>query len=578
VPDRRHLTVVRDRRRDGGTVGGDGGGMTRTVTKTGVTRSAAPKRHTPLTQRRTDNLLPVPLSAYGPMHIFSQRVYHLNLKGLGAEALRAADAFECVARLAGDERTVRHITHARMYAFQTLGRWNDALQTGERLLAMDRESGDRVSEAKVLADLADTFVKLNRLEDGLHSLALAMVLLEDSDRRHGRYFSALSSVSEAARSLELYELADESGRTAIDIGKIRGLGLEATDLQNAENAIEWALRLDHIGRRDEALTRLKRAAAVARGWVERLEPLGPAHDSPWAKALLALALAKLGETAEALEVAAATVRWTRTEGLAYEARLAHLAYAIALHDSGDRAASRREFLAAIHLAVEGDEPVLKTILEFELAVLTARDGPEPAASDTVTALRGQAQLLWRVRLERIQMLRQARRRIELEEARARADDRAMRDPLTGLGNRRAFDQQIAAIPTETEPLVLLLIDLDHFKHINDTYSHSVGDRVLTEVAATLRAHCRQHDLAVRFGGDEFAVFLRVDLGMASRIGDRIRQALADRDWNVIADGLDVTTSIGAAALRIGMTGQQLFDAADKQLYDAKHAGRNQVAA
>jgi diguanylate cyclase len=126
--------------------------------------------------------------------------------------------------------------------------------------------------------------------------------------------------------------------------------------------------------------------------------------------------------------------------------------------------------------------------------------------------------------------------------------------------------------------VLMLVDVDKFKGINDRYSHGVGDRVLREVAAVLRAHCRQDDVAIRFGGDEFALFLRCDLATAARVGERIRQVIAGRDWSDLGLGLRVTLSIGVAALADGMDGRDLFDYADRQLYAAKRRGRDQLAA
>jgi diguanylate cyclase (GGDEF)-like protein len=123
-----------------------------------------------------------------------------------------------------------------------------------------------------------------------------------------------------------------------------------------------------------------------------------------------------------------------------------------------------------------------------------------------------------------------------------------------------------------------LIDVDKFKDINDRYSHGIGDRVLAQVADLIRAHCRQLDVPVRFGGDEFAVFLHADLATTARIAERIRRSVGGHRWHDIAPALRVTVSMGAASLPEGMAARQLFDAADRQLYAAKHRGRDQVAA
>jgi diguanylate cyclase (GGDEF)-like protein len=175
------------------------------------------------------------------------------------------------------------------------------------------------------------------------------------------------------------------------------------------------------------------------------------------------------------------------------------------------------------------------------------------------------------------MLRQARQREEAEAARDRAEREVLRDPLTGLDNRRRFDLLLDRIDRGrlTAPLVLLLVDLDHFKAINDVYSHATGDRALREVARILRAHCRAEDVPVRYAGDEFTVFLRGDLAVGREVAERIRTAVARSS---IIPGVRLTVSVGLAALTDGMTGDDLFRRADDRLYAAKWSGRNTIAA
>ena len=177
------------------------------------------------------------------------------------------------------------------------------------------------------------------------------------------------------------------------------------------------------------------------------------------------------------------------------------------------------------------------------------------------------------------MLRQARQREELETERARTELALIRDPLTGLGNRRHFDQLMASIDAGTlpSPVALLLLDVDRFKVINDTYSHSVGDQVLRTIASVLLEQCRAEDLPVRYAGDEFTIFVHADLTGAIRIADRIRLAIRRTDFERIAAGLPVSVSIGVARLRPGMTSDDLFRAADHKLHEAKRRGRDRIA-
>jgi diguanylate cyclase (GGDEF)-like protein len=175
------------------------------------------------------------------------------------------------------------------------------------------------------------------------------------------------------------------------------------------------------------------------------------------------------------------------------------------------------------------------------------------------------------------MLRQARQREETETARVRAEQEILRDALTGLGNRRRFDVLLGEVDAGEAgpPMVLLLVDLDHFKAVNDAYSHSAGDRALREVAEILRSHCRPGDEAVRYAGDEFVLFLRGDAPGGREVAERIRTAVARAD---ILSGVRLTVSVGMAVLADGMTGDDLFRVADERLYAAKFSGRNAIAA
>jgi diguanylate cyclase len=177
------------------------------------------------------------------------------------------------------------------------------------------------------------------------------------------------------------------------------------------------------------------------------------------------------------------------------------------------------------------------------------------------------------------MLRQARQREELEIERARTEADLLFDPLTGLGNRRRFDQVMAAIDAGLlpEPTSMLIVDVDKFKAINDTHSHSAGDYVLRELGTILKANCRPADpLPIRYEGDEFVVFLHGDLPTAVAVAKRIRQAVATADFDNIIPGTPVTVSAGVAMQRPGMTAAELYRTANTNLYRAKRDGRDRI--
>lgn len=166
-------------------------------------------------------------------------------------------------------------------------------------------------------------------------------------------------------------------------------------------------------------------------------------------------------------------------------------------------------------------------------------------------------------------------------------DLAWRDGLTGLVNRRALDELLAkefvAATRHRRPLSLLLIDIDHFKSVNDTHGHQAGDGVLREVARRVGALVREGDVAGRYGGEEFLVVLHsCSADGAREVGERIRAGVAARPIPVDAGGpdveLQVTISLGGAEVdhNSPMTPEQLLAQADAALYAAKAAGRNRL--
>jgi diguanylate cyclase (GGDEF)-like protein len=148
---------------------------------------------------------------------------------------------------------------------------------------------------------------------------------------------------------------------------------------------------------------------------------------------------------------------------------------------------------------------------------------------------------------------------------------ASRDPLTGLANRRGFDEALSELMAEVhrtgEPLSAVLLDLDHFKAINDTHGHEAGDRMLCRVSDTWQQEVPAGAVLARHGGDEFSLVLPRTTGDAAL-------ALVRR---VCALHPDLALSCGVAAYRLGETASQLMRRADRALYDAKAAGRGRAA-
>jgi diguanylate cyclase (GGDEF)-like protein len=157
------------------------------------------------------------------------------------------------------------------------------------------------------------------------------------------------------------------------------------------------------------------------------------------------------------------------------------------------------------------------------------------------------------------------------------------DPLTGTLNRRGLDEQFPEIeaPEEgfVEPLAVVIVDLDHFKRINDTHGHAVGDEVLKTVAARLAGTLRGGDAVVRYGGEEFLLVLPgATLEQALRVAERARSAVEATPIKAGESRITVTASFGVTQRRRGDNRQQIIERADEALYQAKSRGRNRVEA
>jgi diguanylate cyclase (GGDEF)-like protein len=169
---------------------------------------------------------------------------------------------------------------------------------------------------------------------------------------------------------------------------------------------------------------------------------------------------------------------------------------------------------------------------------------------------------------------------EIEEV----SQRARTDALTGLANRRHFDEQLRRVIAETDRFggtsSLILVDIDDFKTVNDTYGHEAGDAVLRQLGKILGDGVRAVDVCARYGGEEMAILLpQTPLAGATELAERLRVAIADRAVLFEGTPIRVTASFGIAGYPETVPhGDWLFPATDKALYQAKEAGKNRVNA
>jgi two-component system, cell cycle response regulator len=231
-----------------------------------------------------------------------------------------------------------------------------------------------------------------------------------------------------------------------------------------------------------------------------------------------------------------------------------------------RSLERSRHLPIIVLVEPGDQPRLMRGLDM-------------GVNDYLVRPVERSEMLARVRT-------QIRRKRHSDRLRARLEESvelAVVDPLTGLHNRRYMEDHLHTLVAQAlrsgRPLSVLIADIDHFKAVNDTRGHDIGDKVLRQVAQRFRQNIRSMDLACRFGGEEFvAIMPDLDLTRALQVGERLRASIADDMFTVEAStALRVTLSVGMAALEgWNDTPDNLLKRADQALYAAKREGRNRV--
>lgn len=380
-----------------------------------------------------------------------------------------------------------------------------------------------------------------------------------------------------AAALELFDQALEIRR---EIGDSEGAGF---DLNNAAfGHIQQALQLRAAGDREScqleaenALRLLDRALAIARQYEYKrleafcLQTMGEAYQA-MARPEVALAMAD-----QFLRLAReSNDKWIEAYGRGcvgelrhqmgeHEEALVELTAALAAFEAlgaRDQAARVLRTLSQVHESLEQ--------LTDALSCIRRAGTIEQRLRTEETESRARA-LAARRRLDQARMETERYRRL------------AMEDALTGLANRRQLDERLEHLVHDAKKggavVTVALADVDHFKGINDRFSHAVGDEVLRCVGEILRAHCRLGDMAGRFGGEEFMlVFRNLEIRPAAEICERVRRAVESWDWKSIHPQLRVTLSMGLASSASLDTPQAMLDTADHWLYEAKHHGRNQI--
>jgi diguanylate cyclase (GGDEF)-like protein len=458
------------------------------------------------------------------------------------------------------------------------GRVDEANQLFDRLLTTPPPAGDSLVRASTLIFRAVSAWRLGRLPLALELAAEGWTELDagpmegaQAAQAIGRLGYLLDSIGQRGEALQMarrsVELARRSGDTDALAHCLQrlggGLNLIAMDAGPRHRREHFAEARTHL---EEALT-LAREPRIYRSLL----------------GTLARSLAGLGELDRAEELAVRTIELSEQVGYGWGACVGRWVLSIVRRQQGALPEARRHLLEAAKAAERVEDTALIQFVGMDLAEV-GRDlgdtATEVAALRYVLAASNRSIDTLREGLG--QALEQRRFAVRAQRLAAAAQQAAARDPLTGLANRLGLEQSapvlLDAVVSTNRTAWLILVDIDHFKHVNDLAGHPTGDAVLRQVAKILRTECRTGDLVARWAGDEFVVLLAAHDGehaAGPAVAERIRATVAACDWTLMGIARPrPTISIGVAGGPCDF--DMLFSLADAAMYRAKRLGRNRV--
>jgi diguanylate cyclase (GGDEF)-like protein len=502
---------------------------------------------------------------------------------------------------AGDAVTLARARAAASHSLYRRNRLADAAQLAATALELARPSGDAQACAEALVAWARIEWAAGNLDDALRHLEeAALMALPDArlqchlDNLLGLVHADLGqrATSEAFHRSAL-DAARRSGSADLQMialtnlaGRLLARGESATD--PAEAAAAWheidvrvaeadalaarsglAVALPHILVAHAASLMTRGEDAAAQAVFERQRQIVDGHPDrsslPHAAPYRARLFQRRGDPDAARQALADGLEEARKLGA--KAREASLALAASALEE-----SLGDFRAALahhkHFAALREECALESAHRKATALALRMQ--------TARALREAAD-----ERQRAQQLAESNDALRLQaDALSRV---AYRDALTGLANRRELERRLPLLQQAArergQPLCLVLLDVDHFKQVNDRCSHAIGDRVLQTLGQLLLQQFREDDLCARYGGEEFVIALPgANLAIGQRVCERLRQRVEGHDWSRLHPQLRVTVSQGVADLFPDDTWTAALARADARLYAAKRLGRNRVVA
>ncbi len=518
-----------------------------------------------------------------------RRVDHARLLSLSEEALRLAS--KPTADGAPYERGLAAALANLAYHRCISGNWSEAMAKAAQVIQLlsDDEPCHILADAHAIIGWSN-FCKGDHAE-GLKQLLQGLEIAEQAGdpRLQGYLLDAIGRVQQALgepaaatethlRALEIHrELGNELGE-ALALNHLARAQIATDDLSGARDSIEASIRYAREANLEQLLVSVLQTAADVRLCAGRLDEAESLGDE-------ALALARECECGpnevKALillgRIAAKRERWPEArrrigDALAMAERLSLSVEVYACH----------RLLSEIYEQTGDFAEALEHFKHFH-ELKEARTGQDTRSRLASMHLSHQMKSARKdAELHRLRSLALEHEVEERRLAQTALEAQASLDPLTGLHNRGYF----ALLAAETgigetldRPVSLLMIDIDHFKDVNDSFGHLTGDRVLGTVAGLIRNNCRQSDVACRYGGDEFLLLLDgMESSDAARVAERLREMISRTRARFQGRDIEVAVSVGVATAPPGAKWRlgELIQQTDSALYEAKHTGRNRV--
>ncbi len=505
---------------------------------------------------------------------------------------RADDLFASIGDELGRARVIPH----RGFIWLEREDFVTALDAQSKALEVARRYGDIELEVELLNDMGTQFHYAGQMDDAIKCLYEALELARDLPTRT---WEAYLTMNIGATSIERSEITESlewiarAGQIFEDLGHAAGQSYVQINLAEvAERNGNLSLALDHL-LTARSLVKDQSARAHILFEIGRLySDLGDADLAIDAFRESAALVRLFHDEYQQSRAALADWQIARLTNVYGKELLAELQYAeVVFSRSGgsvrklfrvyDALIDACRNLGELDLALDYSARAMEAKEQFWMNLAEQRSmltsklhqlGDAQAVAERERKQRREVEQLYQQNELLITQLREQSAMLERQ---------ATEDSLTLIGNRRYFDghleRELVRAARFARPVSVALVDVDHFKLVNDQFTHRIGDQVLQHLARIMRNAIRETDFIARYGGEEFAVlFPESDLETASEQAESIRRAVEAHDWHDLVPGLSVTVSIGLVAGDGLSSFNRLMASADAMLYLAKHRGRNQV--